>query len=185
LVVEPPTSTVAIKWAVPELRVGTGGTNDDAIFYLSIYEPGIKEPIYQMPYLENTDAAGLYLNPIELGVAPGIYDIGIKTHQHLTKVVGRFELKAEGSMVNFTQTTTSMEYGQLRLVAGDVNGSIAEPGLMGDDVVNSVDLSVILDELDADDPTTRAQRSNFNQDTVVNSVDLSIMLKNLDSEGER
>jgi hypothetical protein len=56
---------------------------------------------------------------------------------------------------------------------------------LGDDVVNSVDLSIILPELDLDDPTGNAIRSNLNQDVVINSVDLSIMLKNLDQNGEQ
>lgn len=55
---------------------------------------------------------------------------------------------------------------------------------LGDDVVNSIDLSLLLPDLDETDNTGNAIRVNLNQDTAVNSVDLSIMLDNLDVEGD-
>jgi len=56
---------------------------------------------------------------------------------------------------------------------------------LGDDVVNSVDISVLLDDLDLGDASGNFVRSNINQDTSVNSVDFSIILKNLDKIGDQ
>lgn len=176
---------VTIQWAVPEMRVGATSTNDDAIFYLTVKDPATHAVIYSMPNLATTTVEGIYATTISLGLLPvGNYDIGIKTHQHITKILRNVPLGLGMTVLNFTQLDNSAPYGTVRLLAGDVSGSTSTPALMGDDVVNSIDLSIIINDLDKDDLTTRGIRSNLNQDPVINSVDLSLMLKNLDVEGD-
>ena len=140
-----------------------------------------------MPNLATTTIAGTYATSITLtGITDGVYDIGIKTHQHLTKILQDVTLSsATTTVLNFTNTTNTSIYGPQVLLAGDINGSTSTPADLGDDVVNSVDLSIIINDLDKDDPTGNDIRSNLNEDVVVNSVDLSLMLKNLDKEGEK
>ena len=70
------------------------------------------------------------------------------------------------------------------LLTGDISGNLSSAANLGDDVINSVDLSLLLPDLDKTDSTGNAIRANLNQDTVINSVDLSIMLDNLDKEGD-
>lgn len=117
----------------------------------------------------------------------GAYDVGIKTTQHLRKILQDVTLAAGTTTVlNFTNATNTVgSYGPLRLLGGDISDLGTSTSTLGDDVVNSVDLSILLPELDDADPTGNDFRSNLNQDIVINSVDLSIMLKNLDLNGER
>ncbi|MBU2566255.1 hypothetical protein KKG46_01705 [Patescibacteria group bacterium] len=177
--------TATIQWAVPELRVGATSTNDDAIFYLTLKDPSTHAVLYTTPTLASTTVQGTYLTPLDLGsVAPGFYDIGIKTHQHLTKILRSVPLSSGNVVLNFSQADNSSPFGDIRLLAGDISGSTTTPATLGDDVVNSVDLSIIINDLDKDDLSHRGIRSNLNQDPVVNSVDLSLMLKNLDLEGD-
>jgi hypothetical protein len=176
---------VTIQWAVPEMRVGATSTNDDAIFYLTVKDPATHAIVYQMPILATTTVEGTYLSPISLGMLPvGSYDIAIKTHQHLTKILRNVPLGLGLTVLNFTQPDNSAPYGMDILLAGDVSGSTSTPATLGDDVVNSVDLSIIINDLDKEDLSGRGIRSNLNQDPVINSVDMSLMLKNLDVTGD-
>lgn len=182
---EAPGVNATIRWAMPEMRVAPTTTNSDVLFFLSVRNPITHATVFSLPNNLYTSIDGTYSAPLPLTVSAGTYDIGIKTHQHLTKVLRGINL-AEGppAVLNFTQPDNSSPYGAVVLLAGDINGATTTPALMGDDVVNSVDLSIIINDLDKDDVTHRAIRSNLNQDPVVNSVDLSLMLKNLDLEGE-
>jgi hypothetical protein len=180
---------LSIQWAVPELRVGATSTNDDATFYLTLHTPGDADNVIveSMAYLATTSVDGTYSATISFTATPGIYDVGIKTHQHLRKILQDVTLSAGTTTVlNFTNATNTVGfYGPLRMLGGDISDLGTSTSTLGDDVVNSVDLSIILPELDLDDPTGNAIRSNLNQDVVINSVDLSIMLKNLDQNGEQ
>ena len=180
---------VTIKWAVPEKRVGATSTNDDAIFYLTVRTSDDSDDVvlYTMPDLATTTIAGIYATSITMtGITDGVYDVGIKTHQHLTKLIQNVTLSsATTTVLNFTNTTNTTVYGSGVLLAGDISGTTSTPADLGDDVVNSVDLSIIINDLDKDDLTGNDIRSNLNEDVVVNSVDLSLMLKNLDVEGEK
>ena len=138
-----------------------------------------------MPSLATTTVEGKYSGQLPLGVASGVYDIGIKTHQHLTKMLRGVTLSDGANVLNFTQASNTVPFGAIRLLAGDISGSTSTPATLGDDVVNSVDLSILINDLDRDDATGRGIRANLNQDSVVNSVDLSLMLKNLDVAGEQ
>lgn len=180
---------VTVRWAVPELRVGATSTNDDAVFFLTVRTPGDTDAVVieSMSYLATTSVDGTYATTISFGVSEGIYDVGIKTNQHITKLIQNVTL-ASGTttQLNFTNTTNQPGvYGSQRLLAGDVSGAGTTPATLGDDVVNSVDMSIFLSLIDTDDLTGNEVRSNLNQDVVINSVDLSIMLKNLDLMGEQ
>jgi len=180
---------LSIQWAVPELRVGATFTNDDAIFYLSLHTPGDADNVIveTMATLATTSVDGTYNATIAFDAPSGIYDVGIKTHQHLRKILQDVTLNVGTTTVlNFTNATNMVGfYGPLRLLGGDINDLGTSTSTLGDDVINSVDLSIILPELDLGDPTGNGIRSNLNQDAVINSVDLSIMLKNLDLNGEQ
>ncbi len=179
--------TVTIKWAVPQSRVGADGTNWDSDFYLSILTSNDNDNvvIYTTPNLIHLDEDGTHTDFIELpGINPGVYDIGIKTTQHITKVLDDVNLINGNTVLNFSQLDNSDTLGNEVLLAGDINNDGNTVNTLGDDVVNSIDLSIILEQLDVNDPTGNDYRSNLNQDTVINSVDLSIMLDNLDKTGD-
>jgi len=179
---------LTIRWAVPELRVGSSETNDDAVFYLTIRSASDSDNsiLRTMSYLATTSVDGTYATSITMDVLSGTYDIGIKTNQHLTKLVQDLALSdATTTVLNFTNTSNTSTKGSQTLLSGDISGAGDQPSNLGDDVVNSVDLSIMLPKLDIDDLTGNAERSNLNQDVVINSVDMSMLLKNLDLTGEQ
>jgi hypothetical protein len=177
--------SVFVKWAAPEGRVGPAGTNWDTLYYLTVKDPG-GVTVFTMPALTSTDVLGRDLYPIDLtGVGNGTYNIFIKGHQSLTLKMSNVTLAAGLNRLNFTQADNSTATGTVRLLAGDISGSTSSPAVMGDDVINAVDLDILLNRLDEDDFSTRGIRANLNQDVVVNSVDMSLMLDNLDKEGDQ
>ena len=176
-----------VQWAVPEGRVGAPGTNDDTDFYLTVRDPGTHAILSTVPTssLLTTSTDGTFLTPTEINVAPGTYDIGFKGHQSLTRILRSVPIVSGTNVLNFTQPDNSAPKGIQVLLAGDVNGAGTSPATLGDDVVNSVDISTLLTDIDQDDPSGNALRPNLNQDVVVNSVDLSLMIGNLDKEGDK
>ena len=179
--------TATIQWLAPEGRVGADQTNWDTQFYLTVKASDDNDDTvyYTGSDLATTTEAGIRTEPIALGdIAAGPYDVYVKAHQHLTRKLDDVSLTGGDNTLNFTQADNSGSLGEVRLLAGDINGSTSSPGTLGDDVVNSVDLGIIIDNLDGDDPTGNDVRANLNQDTVVNSVDLSLLIKNLDLEGD-
>jgi len=177
--------SVYIKWAVPEGRVGLAGTNWDTLYYLTVKDPSDNSILFSTTTLSQTDIEGKDLTAIPVpNVGSGAYNFYIKGHQSLTKKLSNISLLSGLSQLNFTQADNSATLGSLLLLAGDISGSTSSPSTMGDDVINAVDLSIMLNSLDDDDPTTRGLRPNLNQDPVVNSVDMSLLLNNLDKEGD-
>ncbi len=181
--------TVAqVQWAIPEARVGASSTNWSTTYYLTVRDASnYNNILYVSPGLSTTTEAGDNLNPETFpNVASGTYDVYIKTDQHLSRKLNDVALAGfTTNTLNFTQTDNSPSFGPARLLAGDINLSGVSTSTLGDDVVNSVDLGVMIGDLDLDDPTTKSFRSNLNRDTVINSVDLSVMIDNLDKEGGR
>jgi len=179
--------TATIQWAVPELRVGVAGTNDDTEFYLAVFsssEDGAPA-IFTMPNLARTSNNGTYLTTIPLtGISAGTYDIMFKGHQHVSKKLNDVSLSSGNNILNFSTTDNSPLKGTEVLLGGDISNDGTTPANLGDDVINSVDVSIIIDELDSSDVTGNTIRSNINQDVVINSVDLSILLKNIDVNGD-
>jgi len=180
-----PTGTrVTIQWAVPELRAGPPGTNDDALFFLTARTGGTVLSLTDV--FASTSASGTFFVPIDLAVASGTYDIGFKGHQHLTKVLRNVPLSPDFTRVlNFSQTDyTSTTKGAVVLLGGDINGTTTSPALMGDDKVNAVDLTQLLSQFNATDTSGNTLRPDINQDTKVNAVDLTIILKNFNLIGD-
>jgi len=180
--------TATIQWAVPELRVGSAETNDDTDFYISVLTAVDNDNVvlFTQPAIASLTTSGVYLTPIPLtSVFAGTYDVAIKTSQHLSKKLDNISLVSGNNVLNFSSPTNAAGKDVGVLLAGDINDTGVTPSTLGDDVVNSVDLSVMLNVLDDDDVTGNDVRANVNQDIVINSVDLSILIKNLDLEGEK
>jgi len=179
-------SKVTIRWATPEKRAGPSETNDDTTFFLTFKNPLTHEPVFTTD-LYNTANDGTYLSPITVSpnINNGAYDTGFKGESHLTKILRNINFTSGVTNLNFTQNDNSVAKGPIRLIAGDINGAGTTPATMGDDVINAVDLSAIISDLDMDDPTGNLIRANLNQDSVVNAVDLSLMVSNLDKEGDK
>lgn len=180
-------TSATVQWAVPESRSGALGTNYDTDFYLTVRTSTNSDDVvlFTQPSLATLASDGTYLVPIDFtGITAGTYDIGLKGKSHITKVLQDVVLNEGNNILNFTQSNNSGTFGTQTLFAGDINGVGLSPTTLGDDAINSVDLSLMLPDLDADDPTGNAFRSNLNQDTIVNSIDLSLLLANLDLTGD-
>ena len=182
-------STVSVQWAVPELRSGAAGTNDDVVFYLTIRTAVDTDDavVYSTGLIASTSPDGTYLIPIDLpGINPGTYDIAIKGHQHLTKKLDNVNLAGGHLVLNFSQVDyTSTTKGSEILLAGDINGTMSSTADMGDDKINALDLTTVLASFNADDPSGNAERANINQDTKVNALDLTTVLKNFNLLGDQ
>lgn len=178
---EQASTTATIKWATPEGRSGTAETNDHNTFFLVVRGGG--NIVWTTP-LATTSRAGTTSQEIDMTIlGPGTYDIGIKTGQHITKIIRGAQLATGTNVLNFTQANNSATKGAVRLLAGDINGAGNSTSTLGDDVINSVDASLIISLLDVTDPTNDTYRANLNYDSVVNAVDLSLLIKNLDVRG--
>jgi len=177
-----------IQWAVPEARVGASSTNWSTTYYLTVRDASdYDDVLYVSPGLSTTTEAGVNLNPeIFSDVASGTYDVFFKSDQHLSRKLNNIVLiESATNTLNFTQLDNSPAFGPIRLLAGDINLAGVSTSTLGDNVINSVDLGMMIDNLDLDDPTTKGLRANLNRDIVVNSVDLGVMIDNLDKEGDR
>lgn len=174
-----PTSTVTVHWAIPEMRVGPPGTNDDIRFYLTARSGGVV--VATTPIIASTTAEGTYDFPIPINVPDGIYDVGIKSHQHLTKILRNIALGTTSTILNFTQPDNSSSEGAGVLTAGDINGDGLSPATLGDDKINALDITTLLQQFGSTDKYARA---NLNQDGKVNALDLTIILKNFNLTGD-
>lgn len=101
-------------------------------------------------------------------LASGTYNVFLKGHSHLTKKLADLSITSENTQIDFSNG--GIQY----LLAGDVNGVI-----LGDDVVNAIDLSILINDLDSFD-----LRTDLNRDNTVNALDLSILITNLDRHGD-
>ncbi|MBN2096733.1 hypothetical protein JW752_05075 [Candidatus Peregrinibacteria bacterium] len=174
--------------ARPEQRSGTTGTNFDTTYALSLYTPDDlnRELRYQYPTLLSTSTSGVssvYIVP-PTNVTAGNYDAVFKSKAHLSRVLDNVYLQLGENYLNFTNITNSPAVGSRTLVAGDISGAATMPGTMGDDVINSVDLSILLQQYGTPDPSGNNLRANLNQDSTVDSTDLNILLGNLDKVGD-
>jgi len=175
-----------IQWAMPEFRVGPNETNDDTTFFLRIMTADDTDNVVLFEStLAATNNAGIYATPIDLtGINAGTYDVGIKGHQHITRKLNDITLNNGTNTLNFTQADNSAPKGNIELIAGDVNNDGLTPATLGDDTINSVDITTLLSNFNDNDPTGNNERTNINQDTIVNSVDLSIILANFNKIGD-
>ncbi len=175
-----------VQWAVPELRYGVAETNDDVTFILTVRTSDNSDDVilYTQSVLATSEVDGTYSIPIELAVAAGTYDIGIKTDQHLTLVLDDVPLIDGTTTLNFSQTDNSAPKGAIELIAGDINLAGDAPATLGDDKINALDITQCLTDFAESDATGNGYRSNLNQDTKVNALDLTTVLKNFNLEGD-
>lgn len=95
------------------------------------------------------------------------YDVAFKGLSHLRKVLRNIPIAVGTNLVDFTLGET------FYLLAGDTHRS-------QDNLVNSLDLSVLLNDLNSSDEV-----SDLNRDTQVNSLDINILLANLMRWGDK
>lgn len=173
--------------AIPEMRSGADGANDSVRFFLTVRTAIDNDDVilFQQSALATSNSAGIFDgNIIFSGIGADTYDIGIKSTEHLTLILDNVDLSSS-TPLNFTQfDNTLTATGTRRLMSGDINGDGTSVANSGDDVINAIDLSLLLDDLDLADATI-SKKTNLNKDTVINSVDLSLILDNLDEEGEK
>lgn len=187
---EPPVQNVFISkvTAQPELRSGAVGTNYDVSFFFKILNPDNSNHsvLYSHSTLLNTDNTGVNYTPVEVAVIQeGTYDVSLKTKSHLTTILDNVHLYPGENFLNFTNAANLPTIGSIKLTAGDIDGVGVDPGNLGDDVINAVDLSVLLQKWGTSDPTGNSVRANLNQDNTVDQSDLNILLGNLDKTGDK
>ncbi len=171
--------------AYPEQRSGAAGSNYDSKYHFSVLNPdNLNHSVYYTHQsLQNITNSGIGYPYVTIGGASaGVYDVTFKTSVHLTSMLDNVFLQLGENSLNFTNPNNQVSIGSLRLVAGDLDNSATSPGTLGDDAINSVDLSVILDRFGDNDPSGNNIRANLNQDSSVNQTDLDILLNNLDLE---
>jgi cysteine-rich repeat protein len=183
----PPATDVIISQitAYPESRSGSAGTNYDSRYTFSVLSPDNQnhQSYYSSPALLSTNNTGIGFPYVTLGgVSAGTYDITIKTPSHLTQMLDNVYLQAGENLINFTNPANLVQIGSQVMIAGDINGFGVSPTTLGDDVINSVDISIVLQNLGVSDSSGNNIRANLNQDTVVDEGDLNILLNNLDKE---
>ncbi len=178
---------VSIHAVAPEGRPGGPGTNDDIDFNLSIRTAGISnDDIFDTVITQSTDSAGQMSTTTVLDISAGTYDVGIKGAGYLTRVLRSVPfISSTTTTLNFTDANyASLDRGNVLLLVGDINGVTTVDLVLGDDNVNSIDLSILVDAID-DEDSGNTMITNFNRDNITNSVDLSLILNNLDKVGDK
>jgi hypothetical protein len=112
-----------------------------------------------------TSSLGLVSKEIDAPIRN--YDIGFKGESHLRKILRNAPLAAGTNSLDFTLG------GTFYLLAGDTHPS-------QDNLVNSLDLSVLLNHLNSSNEV-----SDLNRDSQVNSLDINILLANLMEWGDK
>ena len=185
---QPQYVTITQIRAYPEQRSGSAGSNYDTQYYLSFYGSNNQDRtlLYQYPSLLNTSNLGvsnIFIVP-PASITAGNYDPIIKSKTHLSRVLDNAYLQLGENILNFTNITNTTTIGSRILIAGDINGAGTSLDTYGDDVINSVDLSILMQQLGSSDSSGNSIRANLNQDTIVDQADLNILLGNLDMEGD-
>jgi hypothetical protein len=153
--------TIEIK-AWPEKRwPRTGNWSLEAT--LDLREPGEVTPTESATV--TTDNLGI--GRVEFAPTFSLRDAALKGIAHLRKVLRNVDLVPGENSLDFTLG------GTFYLLAGDTHRS-------QDNLVNSLDLSYLLNRLN-----TREVISDLNRDSLVNSLDINILLANLMKWGDR
>ncbi len=186
---EPTEVTLAQVTVRPEQRNTSFGSNYDTDFYLSVLNSDNlnHSTLYQHPFSISANASGVATPLILLPstIVAGVYDILVKSKAHLALIQNNAYLQVGENSVNFTNPDNGLTIGSVVLVAGDIDGAGNSQSTFGDNVINSVDLSILLLQIGSLDPSGNGSRSNLNQDSLVDQADLNIMLGNLDREGDK
>lgn len=180
--------TISQIRAYPEQRSGSIGSNYDTQYYLYFYDPNNQNRTlrYQHSSLlvtNNSGVSDVFIVP-PTSITAGNYDVIIKSKTHLSRVLDNAYLQLGENTLNFTNITNTTTIGSRVLVAGDISGTGISPDTYGDDVINSVDLSILMQQIGSSDSSGNNIRANLNQDTIVDQADLNILLGNLDMEGD-
>ena len=167
IVISPASGLIPIDIKViPEKRVSQPGgnyaTNLRVRFVDAATQTQVKESTFE------TNLSGIYSGLDMAGVDQGTYNIYAKGESHLTD-------KEASVVLDNSNTTVDFSNGEIdKLLAGDVNGTS-----FGDDIVNAIDLSFLISDIDMFDA-----RTDLNKDGIVNAIDLSIMITNVDETGD-
>jgi hypothetical protein len=190
--VRPPVTQVTITEVTgrPEQRNLSAGNNYDSDFYFTILNSNNSNhqtPLYEHPSMLTSNASGTAFPYVTLPdyVTAGTYDALLKTKAHLAKLQDNVYLIAGDNILNFTSPDNSAAIGSSTLLAGDIDGAGNSMATFGDNVINSVDISILLNQIGSNDPSGNTYRSNLNQDNWVDQSDLTIMVGNIDKEGDR
>jgi hypothetical protein len=170
--------------AFPGQRSGSAGTNYDTDLTFSILSNDGLVTRYKNSFIVSSNNAGSAFLQVEPGLEQGNYKASIKTEQHLSKLLSGVYLQNGSNILNFTNLVNSVSIGSEKLTPGDINLAGNSAYSLGDDVVNSVDLAILLSKMGQTDPTGNIQRANLNQDGVVDALDLNILLGNLGKIGQ-
>jgi hypothetical protein len=152
--------------AIPEKRVSKPGGNLANYSRVRFVQAGEEK---QSSLFTTLGVSGLYSGLDISSLTEGDYDIYVKGSVHLTRKISQY-MDLSVTTLDFTDS------GNNPLLAGDVNGSILTDG---DDVINSLDLSLLLNDLDVLD-----NRTDLNKDNIVNALDLAMIITNLDETGD-
>lgn len=148
--------------AIPEKRIPSTG-NDATSLKIEVRNPGSTTALTSTTV--TTSANGTASN-VSLNVNAGTYDVTGKGYSHLRRKKSNVALINAFSL-DFTDTGTN------KLLSGDVNSTD------GDNKVNGIDLTLIVNAL-----TTSDGRTDLNQDTLVNGIDLTNAVSNLTLTGD-
>jgi len=152
---------------IPEKRVYVPGGNEATNFRLRFVNPSTGETAKESTF--TTSAAGLYSGyDMSSFNVNDTYHIYGKGESHLTDKEASVQLTNSSTTIDFSNGDTD------ELLAGDVNGVD-----FGDDIVNAIDLSILITDIDGFDA-----RTDLNKDGIVNALDLSVMITNIDEVGD-
>jgi hypothetical protein len=135
---------------------------------ISVYPVGSTSPLYTTAVPNSTNSTGNSVNPEQVTIQPGVYDVRIKSSSHLSQKRSSVTLTAPTTLIDFSQGFT------LFARSGDVNGAT-----YGDDAVNALDIGTMVNNL-----TSTTYRTDLNKDGVVNALDLGMTIANLGQTGE-
>lgn len=149
--------------AKPEKRIPSTG-NDSTRLTIEVRNEGSTSPLFSETV--TTSSGGTYTGIVLSGLSAGTYDITAKGYSHLRTKLASFSISS-GSTVDFTDS------GNDPLLSGDVNSS------SGDNVINGIDLTIIINDL-----TGSTERYDLNRDGLVNGIDLTNAITNLTQTGD-
>lgn len=186
---EPTQVTIAQVTVRPEQRYLGSGSNYDTDFYFSVLSADNLNHVtlFQQSSPFSANSAGIVSPYVILpsNIVAGVYDLLIKPRTHLALLQNNVYLQVGENNINFTNPDNGPTIGSTVLLAGDIDGAGNSQNTFGDNVINSIDLSVLLGQMGSSDPSGNGIRANLNQDSVVDQSDLNILLGNLDKEGDK
>lgn len=160
----------------PEFRSPATG-NEDTQLILEIRDTATNTVQYKHPTLITTDTNGHWSGSINTGLLAGTYHVYVKGYSHLRRLLESHSLTAGNNALDFTSIASPNNV----LFAGDTNNTTGAPLYEGDDTVNGVDMSVILNVIFE---TSSIDKEDLNQDGIVNGVDFSIALNHMFETGD-